>query len=77
MTSDSHVASKAGGETALYRAFLGLNREKRRRLALRILRDQRILADLYDHFLIQGALQEPGKKTSWRAYLRRKRAASR
>jgi hypothetical protein len=62
---------------ALYRAFHRLDRDRRRAIALRILRDQGVLADLYDHFLIQEALREPGRRTSWQAYLRRKRAASR
>jgi len=60
-----------------YRAFLRLDRDRRRNVALRILRDQKVLADLYDHFLIQEALLEAGKRTSWRAYLRRRRPASR
>ena len=52
-----------------YRTFLSLDRERRRRVALRILRDQRVLTDLYDHFLIQEALCEPGERTPWRDYL--------
>lgn len=56
---------------ALYRAFRGLRRAERRTLALRILRDEEVLADLYDHFLIRESLSEPGRDTSWRAYRRK------
>lgn len=60
-----------------YKAFLRLDRDRRRELALRILRNQKVLADLYDHFLIQEALREGGKRTPWQAYLGRRRTASR
>ncbi len=60
-----------------YRAFLRLDRDRRRSVALRILHDQKVLADLYDHFLIQEALGEGRRRTSWRAYLGRRRTASR
>ena len=52
-----------------YRRFLRLGREDRRSVALRILRNQRVLGDLYDHFLIQDALREPGPDVSWENYL--------
>jgi hypothetical protein len=46
-------------------------------LALRILRDQRVISDLYDHFLIQEALRERGKSASWQTYRRRKGSPTR
>jgi hypothetical protein len=52
-----------------YRSFLKLGRDDRRNVALRILRNQKVLADIYDHFLIQEALREPGSNVSWEAYL--------
>ena len=52
-----------------YRSFLRLGREDRRSVALRILRDQRVLGDLYDHPLIQDALRAPGRDVSWENYL--------
>lgn len=61
----------------LYRAFLRLNRESRRGLALRILRNQKVLADLYDHFLIQAALRERGRSIHWEDYLHNKRLPTR
>ncbi len=51
-----------------YRSFLRLGREDRLSVALRILRNQRVLSDLYDHFLIQEALREPGPDVSWENY---------
>lgn len=54
----------------VFRDFRGLEREQRRDLALRILRDERVLADLYDHFLIRESLRERGRSTSWRTYRR-------
>jgi len=77
MKGNRQAISSAGGDTDFYRAFIRLGPEHRRRVALRILRDQRVLADLYDHFLIQEALGERGRRTSWRAYLRRRRTAAR
>jgi hypothetical protein len=53
-----------------YQTFLRLGREDRRSVALRILRNQRVLGDLYDHFLIQESLREPGANVSWESYLR-------
>ncbi len=74
-TSKNGRATKAA-ET-IYRAFKGLDRNRRADVALRILHDENVLADLYDHFLIQKALSEGGRRTSWRAYLARKRPAVR
>ena len=66
-------ASKAGrGDGDFYRAFLALDRGRRSRIALRILRNQEILADLYDHFLIREAIREKGCSVSWKSYLRAK-----
>ena len=59
-----------------FRTFLSLGREDRRSVALQILRDQRVLADLYDHFLIQEAMAEPGRNTSWDTYVRKNRPAA-
>jgi len=52
----------------VYRDFMRLNREHRRRIAMRILRNQRMLADLYDHFLIHRSLDEPGQNLAWESY---------
>ena len=46
-------------------------------IALRILRNQEILADLYDHFLIREAMREKGRSVSWRSYLRAKGSRAR
>jgi hypothetical protein len=54
----------------LYRAFLQLDRERRRRVALRILRNQRLLSDLYDHLLVQSSLRERGRSTRWEDYVK-------
>ena len=61
----------------MYRAFLRLDRESRRGVALRILRNQKILADLYDHFLIQAGLRERGRSIRWEDYLHKKRIPGR
>ncbi len=42
-----------------------LNREDRRGNAVRILQNQKILEDLYDHSLIQSSLDESGKNLVW------------
>jgi hypothetical protein len=47
-----------------------LDPERRRRVAVRILRNQKILADLYDHMLIQRSLDEPGESVAWESYKR-------
>jgi hypothetical protein len=44
-------------------------------VALRILRDEEVLADLYDHFLIREAVEERGRSVAWGSY-RRKQAIS-
>jgi len=59
---------------AVYRDFKHLDREPRRRIALRILRDEKMLADLYDHFLIQRSLDEPGQSIAWKSYARENRS---
>ncbi|MGH8363060.1 MAG: hypothetical protein ACRESQ_06880 [Gammaproteobacteria bacterium] len=57
-------------EKELYRAFLRLDPDRRTRVALRILHDEKVLADIYDHFLIQESLKEGGRNVSWKAHLR-------
>ena len=68
-------ASKTGrqpiADIEIYRGFMRLDPERRRRVAIRILRNQRMLADLYDHFLIQRSLDEPGKNLAWESYARK------
>ncbi len=61
----------------LYRAFRQLGQLERRRVALRILRDEEVLADLYDHFLIQDSLRAPGRSISWNRYRSRKNSTAR
>ncbi len=69
-------ASKTGqhpiADIEIYRGFMRLDPERRRRVAIRILRNQRMLADLYDHFLIQRSLDEPGQNLAWESYARDK-----
>jgi len=64
--------SKAGrtpvAHHAVYRDFKRLDREPRLRLALRILHDEKMLADLYDHFLIRRSLDEPGQNIAWESH---------
>ncbi len=55
----SKSARKPIADIEVYRDFMRLDRERRRRVAMRILRNQKMLADLYDHFLIQSSLAEP------------------
>lgn len=59
-----------------YRAFRSMDTVSRRRLALRILRDEALLEDLYDHFLIQKAEKERGRDIPWEEYLATKRLRS-
>jgi len=68
--------TKPGHESKIYRAFRSLARDERRKVALRILRDQSVLADLYEYFLIQESLSGRGRAISWRAYRRRTAAHS-
>ena len=67
-------ASKTGqdqnADTEVFRDFMRLDPERRRRIAMRILRSQKMLADLHDHFLIQRSLDEPGKNLAWESYAR-------
>lgn len=77
MKSATQTLRTADQPVDLYRAFRRLSHQERRRVALRILRNQKVLADLYDHFLIQEALREGGRRTPWPAYLARKRPAVR
>ncbi len=64
-------------EDSVYREFRSLASDRRRRVALRILRDERVLQDLYDHFLIQETLRETGRNVSWPSYLRRRKSSGR
>jgi hypothetical protein len=57
-------------DVEVYKDFMRLNREHRRRMAMRILHNQRLLADLYDHFLIQHSMHEPGQSVPWETYAR-------
>lgn len=66
----SKTARKSVAGTDVYRDFMRLDREHRRRIAMRILRNQQMLADLYDHFLIQRSLDEPGQNLAWESYTR-------
>ena len=67
-------ASKTGqdpnADTEVFRDFMRLDPVRRRRIAMRILRNQKMLADLYDHFLIQRSLDEPGQNLAWESYAR-------
>lgn len=63
--------------TDVYRLFLGLRPTERRHVALRILRNERVLTDLYDHFLIREAMEERGRSLSWKSYRRKQTASSR
>lgn len=65
-----HRAKNPIPETEVYRGFMRLDRERRRHLAVRILRSQKVMADLYDHFLIQRSLDEPGSNLTWESYSR-------
>jgi len=64
-------------EDSLYREFRSLTSDRRRQVALRILHDERVLQDLYDHFLIQEALRETGRNVSWPSHLRRRKSSGR
>lgn len=70
MKNSNHSVKSVEAPGDFYRSFLGLDRSHRRAVALRILRNQRLLRDLYDHFLIQNALREGGRSISWTAYKR-------
>ncbi len=60
---------------SIYREFCRLDRDRRRRVALRILHDEKVLEDLFDHFLIQEALRGNGRSISWGTYRRRRKAS--
>jgi hypothetical protein len=66
MSNGSKIRESSGD---IYRGFLKLGREDRRSVALRIFRNQRVLGDLYDHFLIQESMREPGANVPWQSYL--------
>ena len=66
----SKTAQNPIADIEIYRGFMRLDPERRRRIAMRILRNQRMLADLYDHFLIQHSLAEPGQNLAWESYAR-------
>ncbi len=53
------------GVKDFYKTFAQLSRKRRQEIALRILHDQKMLADLYDHFLIKRSLAEPGANVAW------------
>jgi hypothetical protein len=63
-------------DVEIYRGFMRLAPERRRKVAMRILRNQKMLADLYDHFLIQRAMDEPGQNLAWEAYTRENASGS-
>jgi hypothetical protein len=64
MASSSKIASQ--DVRGLYQAFRRLDPRVRRDVALRILKDEKLLADLYDHLLIKRALEEPGPSIPWK-----------
>jgi hypothetical protein len=66
----SKTAQTPIADNEVYRDFMRLDPERRRRVAMRILCNQRMLADLYDHFLIQRSLDEPGQNLAWEYYAR-------
>jgi len=70
----SKTAEQSSSETEVYKHFMRLSRDHRREIAMRILRNQRVMADLYDHFLIQRSLDEPGQSLAWESYSRSRRA---
>jgi hypothetical protein len=55
-----------------YKAFCSMDSTSRRRLALRILKDEALLEDLYDHFLIQEADKAKGRSIPWVQYLEKR-----
>jgi hypothetical protein len=66
----SKMAEPSTSESDFYRDFMRLDRDRRRRIAVRILRNEKMLADLYDHFLIRRTLDEPGQNLAWEFYSR-------
>lgn len=71
MSSSSKVSTRNSDD--VYSAFRKLGPSRRRDIALRILRDERVLADLYDHLLIKRAMDEPGAAVPWKEYQRHTR----
>jgi hypothetical protein len=66
----SKAAQNPTPEIEVYREFMRLDPASRRRVAVRILRNQRILADLYDRLLMQRSLDERGASVTWESYKR-------
>lgn len=60
-----HSRGPRRGVKDFYKTFVQLNRKRRKEIALRILHDQKMLAGLYDHFLIERSLAEPGANVAW------------
>ena len=56
---------KEANAAVFYKAFRSMDPNSRRRLALRILKDEALLEDLYDHFLIQEAEKEKRRSIPW------------
>ena len=63
---------KEANAAVLYKAFRSMDSGSRRQLALRILKDEALLGDLYDHFLIQEAEKEKGRSIPWEDYLEKR-----
>jgi hypothetical protein len=63
--------TKPQGRSNVYASFRKLNSRRRRDVVLRILKDEKVLADLYDHLLIKQAMDEPGESVAWRRGRRR------
>ena len=63
---------KEANAEVFYKAFRSLDSVSRRRLALRILKDEVLLEDLYDHFLIQEAEKEKGRSIHWEEYVEKR-----
>lgn len=68
------VDLKEANAAVFYKAFRSLDAGSRRRLALRILKDEALLEDLYDHFLIQEAEKEKERSIPWEEYLAGRRS---
>jgi hypothetical protein len=66
----SKAAKNPTPEIEVYRDLMRLDPARRRRVAVRVLRNQKILADLYDHLLIQRSLDEPGQDLARQSYAR-------
>jgi len=65
------TAENRTSEIEVYKNFMRLDSARRRRVAVRILRNQKMLADLYDHMLIQRSLDEPEENLTWESYARK------